>query len=155
MYLFSLWYHFKQFFGGNILDFQKQNVKLSGPVILREISKHFYPNLDYPKWTSKIPKPCSQPLENHVSNNRNSSIWQLGPYIPVAACCGGLVEDPRGGVILVGGKTASGLTTSLYRLKCGGLNGQWELMTQKLKLGIQNFATFIIPDILVQNCTLT
>jgi hypothetical protein len=81
------------------------------------------------------------------------SIWRLGNNLPVATWRASLVEDPRGGVILVGGVTSSGLTTSLYRLKHGGLYAKWEMMTQKLKLGNSYFAAFLVPDKLVQNCT--
>jgi hypothetical protein len=86
--------------------------------------------------------------------DENSSMWRLGPYLPVSTCCATLVEDPRGGVILIGGSTSSGLSTSLYQLKHGGLYAKWELMAQKLRLGNYYFAAFLIPDILVQNCTL-
>jgi hypothetical protein len=83
----------------------------------------------------------------------NTSVWRLGHNLPVATWRASLIEDPRGGVILVGGVTSSGLTTSLYRLKHAGLFAQWELMTQKLKLGNSYFAAFFVPDRLVQNCT--
>ena len=33
--------------------------------------------------------------------DENSSMWRLGPYLPVATCCAVLVKDLRGGVILV------------------------------------------------------
>ena len=61
---------------------------------------------------------------------------------------GTLVEDPRGGAILIGGNTGSGsgTTTSIYRLEHAG--SQWTLMTQHYA------ATFLIPDSLAPNCTL-
>jgi hypothetical protein len=86
--------------------------------------------------------------------DENSSTWRLGPYLPITTYSAGIVADPRGGVIVIGGYTSSGLTTSLYRLKHAGLFAQWELMTQKLKMGNYSFAAFLVPDTLVQNCTL-
>jgi hypothetical protein len=67
---------------------------------------------------------------------------------------GTLVEDPRGGAILIGGNTGSGsgTTTSIYRLEHAG--SQWKLMTQKLKIGCRYPAAFLIPDSLAPNCTL-
>ena len=85
--------------------------------------------------------------------DESSSTWRFGPYLPHYTCCAALVEDPRGGVILVGGYTPLGHSTSLYRLKHGGLNAQWELMEQKLKVGNHYITAFIIPDVIVQICT--
>ena len=64
----------------------------------------------------------------------------------------GLVEDPRGGVILIGGHTGPAVTSSMYRLEHAG--SQWTLMTQKLKNAKHYPATFLIPDSLAPNCTL-
>ena len=85
--------------------------------------------------------------------DENSSKWRMGPYLPVEILASGIVEDPRGGVILVGGYTNSGMISSLYRLKHGGLNSKWELMTQKLKVANHYPSVILIPDILAQNCT--
>ena len=78
----------------------------------------------------------------------------MGPYLPTGIYENGIVEDPRGGVILIGGTTSSGMSKSLYCLKHGGLNAKWELMTQQLKVANTFFAAMIIPDIFAQNCTI-
>ena len=83
--------------------------------------------------------------------DENSSTWRIGPYLPVGSSAHGIVEDPRGGVILIGGYVRNNL---LYRLKDGGLNSNWELMPQKLKVANYYFAVMIIPDKFVQNCTI-
>ncbi len=79
-------------------------------------------------------------------------MWRLGPYLPVPTMAHSLVEDPRGGVIMIGGNTALEISTSLYRLRHGG--AKWELMTQQLKVGNSYPSAFLIPDSLVPNCTL-
>ena len=86
--------------------------------------------------------------------DEKSSMWRIGPYLPAGGMAFGIVEDPRGGVILVGGFIGSGRINSLYRLKHGGLNSKWELMTQKLKVANHFAAAFIIPDTLAQNCSI-
>ena len=54
---------------------------------------------------------------------------------------------------MIGGKTDSGFTTSIYRLEHGG--SQWKLMTQILKNGRTIPAVFLIPDSFAPNCTLS
>jgi hypothetical protein len=44
---------------------------------------------------------------------------------------------------------------SLYQLKHGGLNSNWELMPQQLKAANQYIVAIIVPDIFAQNCTIT
>ena len=85
--------------------------------------------------------------------DENSATWRLGPYLPVGIASSKIVEDPRGGVILIGGNTSTGKSNLLYRLKHGGFNAKWELMAQTLKVPNIAFAAMIIPDILAQNCT--
>jgi hypothetical protein len=87
--------------------------------------------------------------------DENSLTWRLGPYLPVGIYGSGLVEDPRGGVILIGGYVSpGGKSSSLYRLKHGGLYSKWVLMTQTLKAANYYMTAIIIPDILAQNCTI-
>jgi hypothetical protein len=64
----------------------------------------------------------------------------------------GLVEDPRGGVIMIGGNIGGSVTTSIYRLEHA--ESQWKLMIQELKNGRGFPAVFLIPDNLAPNCTL-
>ena len=77
----------------------------------------------------------------------------MGPYLPVSTMAGALVEDPRGGVIIVGGYLNIGLNT-LYRLKHGGLNAQWTLLQQTLAATNYFNIAIMLPDDLITNCTL-
>jgi hypothetical protein len=83
---------------------------------------------------------------------KGSNMWRLGPSLPVQTLEAKLIEDPRGGVILIGGHTGLVTSASLYRLKHGG--STWELMTQQLKIANHAFTAFAIPDRFVPNCTL-
>jgi len=76
--------------------------------------------------------------------------WRIGTSLPIISYVFNLVEDPRGGVILVGGPI-----TALYRLKHAGINANWELLPQKLKTGNYWLRSFIIPDEMFPNCTIT
>jgi hypothetical protein len=84
--------------------------------------------------------------------DEGSNTWRLGPYLPIPTMAHSLVEDPRGGVIMIGGNTGLVISTSLYRLRHGG--AKWELMTQQLKVGNSYPSAFLIPDSLALNCTL-
>jgi hypothetical protein len=64
----------------------------------------------------------------------------------------GLVVDPRGGVILIGGRIETGFTSSIYKLEHA--ESQWKLIIQKLKIESSIRAAFLIPDSLAPNCTL-
>ena len=81
--------------------------------------------------------------------------WRFGTSLPITTWAFNLVEDPRGGVIMVGGYNGVGPTTALYRLKHAGIDVVWELMPQKLKTGNHWLRPFIIPDKFSPNCTIT
>ena len=84
--------------------------------------------------------------------DEGSNKWRLGPYLPVPTMAAGLVEDPRGGVILIGGHNGPSMTNLIYRLQHGA--SHWELLTQKLKIGNHYHVAFFIPDSLASNCTI-
>ena len=84
--------------------------------------------------------------------DEGASQWRLGPYLPVPTMAAGLVEDPRGGVIMIGGHNGPSMTNLIYRLQHGG--SKWELLTQKLKIANHYPSAFLIPDSLAPNCTL-
>jgi hypothetical protein len=62
-----------------------------------------------------------------------SKEWQTGPELPFHIGYSQMVEDPNGGVVLIGGTTYSldNLDT-LYKLIHAGQDGVWTKMKQKL-----------------------
>ena len=78
--------------------------------------------------------------------------WRMGPRMPWQLWGHGLVEDPRGGVILIAGATVVfGNKKTIYRLENADSNSNWEIITQTLKNRNQNFVSFIVPDSFI-NC---
>ncbi len=87
--------------------------------------------------------------------DEGATSWRIGTSLPIKTWSVNLVEDPRGGVIMVGGYTGVGPTIALYRLKHAGNNVNWEQMPQKLKIGNNMLLSIIIPDMFFPNCTIT
>jgi len=82
---------------------------------------------------------------DEASNN-----WKAGPQLPLGIYASQMIEDPNGGVILVGG--ISDLTInedSLYQLQHGGVGAVWTKMDQKLKIGRFWHVAFLVPDYMV------
>ncbi len=82
---------------------------------------------------------------DEASNN-----WRAGPQLPINILASQMIEDPNGGVILVGG--ISDLTInedSLYQLQHGGVGAVWTKMEQKLKIGRYWHVAFLVPDYMV------
>jgi len=75
--------------------------------------------------------------------------WIEGPNLPISISEAQLVQDPSGGVVLIGGYSDKSLNT-LYRLS--SLKRGWELMTQKLKTARFEHTAFLIDDELT-TCT--
>ena len=73
--------------------------------------------------------------------------WRNGPDLPYGITKAALVEDPTGGVILVGGTSddAKYLQT-LFRLSDAGDDAKWIEMPQILKLGRYGHNAFLVPD---------
>ena len=71
--------------------------------------------------------------------------WKAGPVLPLGITDGSLVEDPSGGVILVGGRDSSVALNTLYRL-AHAVATEWTLMPQRLKVARQYPAAFLIPE---------
>ena len=73
--------------------------------------------------------------------------WKEGPPLPFGIPDGRLVEDPAGGVILVGGRGDASIGTldTLYRLSHAEAT-EWRLMPQRLKVARKFPAAFMIPD---------
>ena len=77
----------------------------------------------------------------------DSSTWRAGPKLPDSLDGASMFEDPRGGLIVVGGKNAVGMNTGkLYRLRHAGSNAQWETLAQVSKLELMNSIAIPIPD---------
>ncbi len=73
--------------------------------------------------------------------------WQTGPELPFGISLSQMVEDPNGGVVLIGGESEfeANLDT-LYHLPHGGENAVWTKMEQKLKIGRYSHTAFLVPD---------
>jgi hypothetical protein len=73
--------------------------------------------------------------------------WRFGPELPISLCCGALIEDPVGGIVLVGGENRDDLYhDSVYRLSHAGPDAEWVKMPQKLKTGRNRHVAFLVSD---------
>lgn len=80
----------------------------------------------------------------------DSGTWRAGPNLPVPTFGAPIFEDPRGGVIFIGGSTPNGYTGTLYRLRHAGMNANWETLAQISKLMYFNTVAIPIPDEIAQ-----
>ena len=78
--------------------------------------------------------------------DENSNEWRAGPNLPFAVMDGALVEDGKGGVILVGGSDGSKETSNLFRLEHVGKNADWKKMPQKLRKPRSGHVAFLVQD---------
>jgi hypothetical protein len=82
--------------------------------------------------------------------DEGSSEWRNGPDLPFGIHDASLVEDPAGGVILVGGVSKyDQYLQTLFRLSDAGGDAKWVEMPQKLKDGRYWHTSFLIPDDIV------
>lgn len=73
--------------------------------------------------------------------------WRKGPDLPFGITDTALVEDPTGGVILVGGSSDDDeYLQTLFRLSDAGEDAKWIEMPQKLKFGRNSHNAFLVPD---------
>ncbi len=73
--------------------------------------------------------------------------WRNGPDLPFGIRYASLVEDPSGGVILVGGQSEENrYLNTLFKLSDAGDDAQWIEMPQKLKVGRSSHTSFFVPD---------
>jgi hypothetical protein len=64
-----------------------------------------------------------------------------------------LIEDPRGGVLLVGGYSQSEeYLSTIFKLEHAGSDQKWIEMDTKLKIGRIHFSPMFIPNE-IANCT--
>ncbi len=73
--------------------------------------------------------------------------WRKGPNLPFGITHAQMVEDPNGGVVLVGGESYhTDYLDTLYQLPHGGEEAVWIKMEQKLKIGRNSHVAFLVPD---------
>jgi len=86
--------------------------------------------------------------------DEGASEWRHGPDLPSEISDASLVEDPAGGVILVGGQSNNDIhRQTLFRLSNGENDAQWVEMPQKLKVGRSRHTSFLVPDDVI-SCSL-
>ena len=79
--------------------------------------------------------------------------WRYGPPLPIPLCCGALVEDSAGGVIMTGGANAEvPHHDTLFRLSHAGPDASWFKMPQRLQNARHYHVSFLVPEGLA-NCT--
>ncbi len=79
-----------------------------------------------------------------------SNEWQTGPELPFSISASQMVEDPNGGVVLIGGYSeANPNLDTLYQLPHGGEDAVWTKMEQRLKSGRRLHTAFLVPDNIV------
>ena len=77
----------------------------------------------------------------------DTGFWRSGPNLPGPGVAGGrLFPDPRGGIIFIGGSSASGVVGTLYRLRHAGINENWETLVVQTKLKRTSPVIIPIPD---------
>ena len=79
--------------------------------------------------------------------DEGASEWRNGTDLPFGISDAALVEDPTGGVILVGGNSKDNkYLQTLFRLSNAGADAKWIEMPQKLKFGRYGHNAFLVPD---------
>jgi hypothetical protein len=82
-----------------------------------------------------------------------AKLWRDGPDLPIAITRAAMIEDPTGGVILIGGKSpTNSFLDSLYRLAHAGEDAHWVKLPQKLKVA-RSFLTAVLVPYNISNCT--
>jgi hypothetical protein len=77
--------------------------------------------------------------------DEGSNEWQTGPELPFGIGWSQMVEDPNGGVVLIGGESKATNLDTLYQLPHGGQDAVWTKMEQKLKTERFYHTAFLIP----------
>jgi hypothetical protein len=81
--------------------------------------------------------------------------WRFGPGLPKTVSCAALVEDPLGGVILIGGfESGWSRSQKMYRLGHAGIGARWLELPQKMSLGRVLHVAAMVPES-VANCSLS
>ena len=85
------------------------------------------------------------PVQHYCGTIKLLLIPSIGPDLPFGIPDADLIEDPAGGVILVGGNSPLGLRSTLFRLAHADAT-EWHEMPQKLAVARQFHKAFLIPD---------
>jgi hypothetical protein len=86
-----------------------------------------------------------------ILDNLNGQ-WREGPPLRFELRYGASVEDPDGGLILVGGQRSED-RSEIYRLPHAGPDAEWRLMKQALESPRFGHFALLVPDELV-SCSL-
>ncbi len=86
--------------------------------------------------------------------DEGASQWRDGPELPTGIYRAQMVEDPRGGVILIGGSSSTNAYLhTMYRLAHAEEGARWMELPQKLSIGRYLHTAIMVPDNFV-NCTI-
>jgi N-acetylneuraminic acid mutarotase len=82
-----------------------------------------------------------------------ANLWRDGPDLPITITRAAMIEDPLGGVILIGGRSSTNSNLdSLYRLAHAGEDAHWVKLPQTLEVGRSFLTAILVPDN-IANCT--
>ena len=80
--------------------------------------------------------------------------FKLFTELPIGISYASLIEDPNGGVLLVGGYSKSqDYLTTIFKLEHAGADQKWIEMEAKMQMGRIHISAIFIPDE-IANCTL-
>jgi hypothetical protein len=86
--------------------------------------------------------------------DEGASQWRDGPELPTGIHYAQMVEDPLGGVILIGGSSSTNAYShTMYRLAHAEEGARWMELPQKLSIGRYLHTAIMVPDNFV-NCTI-
>ena len=83
--------------------------------------------------------------------DKGNNYWQPGPTLPAATWGMAMTEDPKGGVLMVGGYCVLGPTNAIYRLMHAA--AQWELLKNAMSSPNYYISALLIPDNQIGNCS--
>jgi hypothetical protein len=82
--------------------------------------------------------------------DQGSNEWRKGPGLPFEIDKAQMVDDPNGGVVLVGGSSDyDEILDTLFQLPHGGEDAEWIELEQTLNVGRRSHVAFLVPDNIV------
>jgi hypothetical protein len=81
--------------------------------------------------------------------DEGSNEWRTGPELPYRIWHSQIVEDQKGGVVLIGGQFSVEYLDTIYQLPHGGQEAVWTKMEQKMKRGRHEHTALLVPDNIV------